>query len=208
MLETKNNMEKIKKRLTDYWKNTKAVKKAGDLFFYIFIILLIIPQTRKPISTQLIRLSMRKPKVTVETSAPKLQTEDYTMSFVDTENNPLSLEELKGEVVLLNFWATWCPPCRAEMPSLQELYNDYGDKISILLVSNEEPEVIRNFMEDSGYDMPFYLQKSPFTSSFQVNSIPTTYLISKNGTIVSEKKGAANWNSESFKKELDILISE
>ncbi len=201
-------MTKIKDRVQNYFKNKSRWKIAGDLIFYIFIVLLIIPATRKPISTTLIRLTMLKPRVENTENLPSITELDRDFLIEDLEDNSYRLEDFDNEVVLLNFWATWCPPCRAEMPSLQKLYNDYGDKIAIILVTSEEEKVVLDYLKEYNYKLPVYFQRSALPPSFQVNSIPTTYLINKKGNIITEKKGAANWNSESFKSELDQLIKQ
>ncbi|MCK4923260.1 MAG: TlpA family protein disulfide reductase [Bacteroidales bacterium] len=201
-------MEKLKNKLKTYFEKSSKWKIGGDILFYLFIILMIIPATRKPLSTAIIKATMRKPSVKTEVSVPRLLEEDYRMTFMDFKGNTVSLSDLKDEVVLLNFWATWCPPCRAEMPSLQKLYDSYGEKIVMLLVSTEDQNTINQYLIQNEYDFPVYIQSSPYTQSFQVGSIPTTYIIAKNGRIVSSKKGAANWNSEKFKRELDNLLSE
>lgn len=199
-------MHKIKDRLQEYFKKSSKWKIAGDIIFYTFIILMIIPATRKPISTTIIKLTMGKPKVETTVTGPMITSQDLQITMEDMEGNPLRLGDFQGEVILLNFWATWCPPCRAEMPSIQELYNDYGDKIAMLLVSSEEKPVIRTYLEEHDYDLPVFIQRSALTSTFPVRSIPTTYLINKKGEILLEKKGAANWNAKDFREQLDALL--
>ena len=68
----------------------------------------------------------------------------------------LNFNDTKGEVVLLNFWATWCPPCIAELPSMQKLYNDYKDKVRFVFVTNEDKATIEAFLAEKGYDLPIY----------------------------------------------------
>ncbi len=201
-------MEKIKNKLKIYFEKNSWWKIGSDIFFYVFILLMIIPATRKPLSTALIKATMRKPNVKIEASVPKLVAEDYAMTFMDMNGKTVSLSDLKNDVILLNFRATWCPPCLAEMPSLQKLYDSYGDKITMILVSNEDRAVINQYLSTNDYQLPVYMQKSLSSPGFQVGSIPTTYLIAKDGRIVSSKKGAANWNSEKFKAELDELLKE
>jgi len=201
-------MIKLKDRIKKYFKNKSRWKIAGDLIFYIFIILLIIPATRKPISTSLIRLTMLKPRVENNENLPSITELDKDFLIEDLGDNTYKLENFENEVILLNFWATWCPPCRAEMPALQKLYNEYGDKIAMILVTSEEEKVVLNYLNEFNYNLPVYFQRSTLPPSFQVRSIPTTFLIDKNGNIITEKKGAANWNSGSFKSQLDQLIKQ
>ncbi|SFU38664.1 Thiol-disulfide isomerase or thioredoxin [Pustulibacterium marinum] len=133
---------------------------------------------------------------------------DYDFRLQTLNGEQVKFNNFKGNVVIVNFWATWCPPCIAEMPSLQNLYNDYGDKVAFLFISNEESSVIASFLQKHEYDLPVYqnLQKVP--SKLGHSSIPTTYLIDKNGSIVINKTGAADWNSGKTRSLLDELIAE
>ncbi len=201
-------MEKIKNWFSSYFKKNSKIKIFGDVLFYILIILMIIPSTRRELSAVLIRATLRKPHVTTERSIKGLTSVDYQLNFEDLKGKDYILGDFKNKVVLLNFWATWCPPCRAELPALQDLYNDYGSKINFILVSSEEPGKLNQFLHESGYDIPVYIQQSPLPPSFPVQSIPTTFIISKTGAIVVDKNGAANWNSDAFRHQLDELINE
>ncbi|MFW5644276.1 MAG: TlpA family protein disulfide reductase [Bacteroidota bacterium] len=201
-------MKSIRDRIKKYFQNNKRWKIAVDLIFYIFIILLIIPATRKPVSTTLIRLTMLKPRVENNEGLRSLTELDKDFSIRDFKNNDHTLGNFENEVILLNFWATWCPPCRAEMPAIQKLYNDYGEKIAMILVTSEEKEVVREYLNEFNYDLPVYFQTAPLPPSLKVTSIPTTFLIDKKGNIITEKKGAANWNSASFRSELDHLLRQ
>ncbi len=197
-------MLNIEERIKNWWKKSSWFRRFSDIFFYLFI---LIPATRTPIMTTVQKIKMFSPKVSETAGAPLLQEEDYSMSFISLDGDQVKLEDFKNEVVLLNFWATWCPPCRAEMPSLQKLYDSYGDKIKMVLVSSEDRGTIMEFLEKYNYKMPVYLQASQNSSSFPVSSIPKTYLISREGRIMLSKTGVANWNSDKFKAELNELIN-
>jgi thiol-disulfide isomerase/thioredoxin len=201
-------MEKIKKWLLNYKEKSSRLKIAGDIIFWLFILLMLIPVTRREISAFIIKVTLMKPRMEDAEVENKLSDKDYLLSFSDISTGEITrLNDFKGEIILLNFWATWCPPCRAEMPSLQYLYNDYHDKIKFVLISNEDENKIIEYFNESNYDMPAYIQRSELPPSFPVGSIPTSYLIGRNGQILVEKTGAANWNSEKFRKQLDDLIA-
>ena len=106
----------------------------------------------------------------------------------------------------MNFWVTWCPPCIAGMPSMQELYNDYNDKIEFVFVSNESSKIINQFLETNKYDFKVYNSVSSYPEFFKVTSTPRTYLISKTGNIIIDKNGAANWNSKIVRNTIDKLL--
>jgi len=200
-------MNKIKNYFSNYFKNSSKWKIAGDAIFYLFIILMIIPASRKEISALVIKATMRKPMVEEAASAKVLSDKDYHLVFSDLSGNSFNLSDFKGEVILLNFWATWCPPCRAEMPSMQALYDSYGGKIKMILLSSEAPEVIQKYMDDHSYTMPVYIRQSQQSEAYEIPGIPTTFLISAKGEIMLRKVGAANWNSQDFKGQIDELLA-
>lgn len=112
------------------------------------------------------------------------------------EGSQFLLSELDGKVVFLGFWATWCPPCRAEMPSVQNLYNAMKEEkdVVFLLVSSEEHETVRDFMEKNRYDFPVYLADGSLPTRLNVEAIPTTFIIDRKGDIVFAHAGAARWD--------------
>ncbi len=201
-------MERIRKWFLNYKEKSSRLKIAGDIIFWLFILLMLIPVSRREISTFIIKATMMKPRMKDAEVENKLSDNDYLLSLEEIPmGKMIRLSDFKGEIIILNFWATWCPPCRAEMPSLQNLYTDYRDKIRFILVSNEDENIIMEYFTEFNYDMPAYIQRSALPPSFPVSSIPTTYLIGRDGQILVEKTGAANWNSDKFRKQLDDLIA-
>ena len=99
-----------------------------------------------------------------------------------------------------------CPPCIAEFQNIQDLYNDYNDEVFFLLVSNESPNTIQKFLDKKGYDIPIFNSFTNYPDEFNSRSIPRTYIIDKEGFIVVDKKGAANWNSSKIRNQLDELL--
>ncbi|WP_150452249.1 TlpA family protein disulfide reductase [Arenibacter lacus] len=130
----------------------------------------------------------------------------YEWELLDLEGNTLQFKSKKGTVVLLNFWATWCAPCIAEMPSLQQLYNDYGDKVSFMFVTNDDPSKVNAFLEKRSLELPVYYPNSPEPNVFSSKLLPTTYIVNEEGKIVVVETGAVDWNSEATRKLLDELL--
>ncbi|WP_343329878.1 TlpA disulfide reductase family protein [Polaribacter staleyi] len=183
-------------------------KKKGvvkNIVFVIIIGLLIIPTTRQQIQiglqTVIAKLS---PSINKATEVKLVSSYDWNLK--DLEGNSYRLNEAKGKVLLVNMWATWCPPCIAEMPSLQALYNDYGDKIEFILVSNESQEVIASFLKKKNYNFKAYSPLTVPPTTFKVKSIPRTFLIDKEGKIIIDESGAANWNSIKVRETIDELL--
>mgnify|MGYP003711237889 CR=1 FL=1 len=85
---------------------------------------------------------------------------DFDWQLEDLEGTNINFNQSEGRVTLVNFWATWCPPCIAEMPSMQNLYNSYGDKVDFYFVSLEEAEILQKFIQKKGYKIPVYIPRS------------------------------------------------
>ncbi len=133
---------------------------------------------------------------------------NYNWNLVDLDGKQTNLQSKKGEVVLINVWATWCPPCVAELPGFVELYGDYKDKVAFAFVANDEKEKVQAFLKKKGYELPVYFQASAMPQGLESGSIPVTYILDKKGNIVVDKTGAANWNSDTTRSLLDRLIAE
>ncbi|MGY8915803.1 MAG: redoxin family protein [Flavobacteriales bacterium] len=134
--------------------------------------------------------------------------DSYKWELKDTEMASFSFESQKGKVLLVNFWATWCAPCIAEMPSLQNLYMDYGDRVTFMFVTNEEEQKVLDFLKRKNYELPVYFPQSKEPKVLSSKSLPTTYIINKKGKLIVAETGAADWNSESTRKLLDSLLEE
>lgn len=133
---------------------------------------------------------------------------NYNWQLTDEKGAKIDFNEFKGKVVVLNFWATWCPPCVAEMESFQKLYSSYKNEAVFLFVANDKLKKVSTFMESNTYNFPNFFEASSTPPELVSSSIPATYVIDKKGNIVIEKKGAANWNSDYVRKVIDKLIKE
>ena len=116
----------------------------------------------------------------------------------DTKGNIIKFSDYKGKVVLLNFFATWCPPCRAEMPSIQELYSkiEIWKDIKILAVSvdRDSKEKVISFIDNGGYQFKVLLDpNSAAAEKYNVSAIPVTFIINKKGMIVAKEIGGRDW---------------
>nr|WP_299383993.1 TlpA disulfide reductase family protein [Allomuricauda sp.] len=133
---------------------------------------------------------------------------DYHWNLIDLQGDTLDFENLKGQVVLVNFWGTWCPTCVAEMPSMVRLYEIYGDKVVFAFVANDKKDRVQSFMAKKSYDLPVYFETSRTPDALVSQSIPATFILSKGGEIVVREIGAAKWDSESTQALLDQLLAE
>lgn len=120
----------------------------------------------------------------------------------------VNLNELKGKVVFINYWATWCPPCRAEMPSMQSLYNDYKDKIDFIFITSDNRQKVEEYFSKNNYDLPTYNLLASPPQEIYTRSIPATFILDKKTKIALSEFGPGNWNSNATRKLLDGLISQ
>jgi peroxiredoxin len=114
------------------------------------------------------------------------QKADFTLT--DLHGNPWHLRELKGKVVLVNFWATWCPPCRKEMPDLQALYDKYKEQgFVVLSISDEEPAKVQPFITERKITYPVLLDPGrKVNEEFQVEGIPKSFVYDREGKLVAQ----------------------
>lgn len=180
------------------------LKKHGSTILMLaFLALILIPQTGMPIKVALNRILAFGPS-TLDAEDRTVLT-DMRWTLVDLEGNRIDLDRSKGRPVLINMWATWCPPCVAEMPSLQRLYDDYQGSVDFYFISQEDPAKLQTFLEKKEYDLPVFRPGSKPPAGLEFSALPTTYLIDIDGTILIREEGAARWDAASVRELLDDL---
>lgn len=206
--EKNNILSKIKRYITNYIKKKKWYSILSDVVFIVFVALLIIPSTRTDVASFFIRLTSLPPSTLDVDEQINISNESKNWTVFDMNGDPVSLASLNSKPIFLNFWATWCPPCIAELPSIKELHGMYGDDVNFVLVSNESRAKVRAFVADRNMEsLPFYQNKAT-PQEFARQSIPTTFIIDRNGKIVLSKEGVAKWNSGKVEKLLERLIKD
>jgi thiol-disulfide isomerase/thioredoxin len=132
----------------------------------------------------------------IQVTATGIDPVDFTLPMLDGTN--FTLSQHKGKVVFLNFWATWCGPCRAEMPSMEALYQKLKHRGFEIIAVNlgESKDKVSTFMIDNKLSFPAVLDQRQITgSSYNVRAIPTTYIIDKRGLIIARLMGSIDWNT-------------
>jgi len=134
---------------------------------------------------------------------------DYDFELADQKGNILHGSTLRGQVLFINLWATWCPPCIAEMPDISRLYSEIQEEDSIkfimITLDVDFSKAIR-FIDKKGFDFDIYQFASPIPDVYSSQVIPTTYVVSPDGNIVVKKEGMAKYNSKSFKNFLRSML--
>src|SRR5579864_133146 len=135
---------------------------------------------------------------------------------LEISGKPMRLSDLRGKVVVLNFWASWCPPCVEEAPSLNRLqkYLEPRNGLVLGVAADEDPFAFSKFLIDQGLNFPSYRDpgtkehSSPIALSYGTAMIPETYIIGRHGKITRKVIGAQQWDSPEMRAYLDSLIAE
>ena len=132
------------------------------------------------------------------------------MVLFDEDGKQVRLADFGGKTVFFNVWATWCPPCKAEMPGIQNLYEEVKDEnIEFVMLSTDRDfELAKRYKKQNGYSFPIYRMGSNFPSALNGNSIPRTYVLDGKGAVRMEHTGMAQYDTDKFKGFLSELIGE
>ncbi|MCU0352856.1 MAG: TlpA family protein disulfide reductase [Cytophagales bacterium] len=136
---------------------------------------------------------------------------NYNVSLRTLDGKTLSLRTLKGKVIFMNIWATWCPPCVAEMPGIQKLYEKtQSENIAFVMISvDKDIDKVRRFVKRKGYTFPVYqLADGSIPALYASEAIPTTFVISANGKLAMRHEGMADYNSDNFRDFLEKLTKQ
>lgn len=143
---------------------------------------------------------------------PSGETPGNGKDFVlkDLDGRPVSLSDFRGKVVMLEFWATWCPPCRLAMPDLVGLYEDYhGRGFEIIAISlDENPSAVRKFVEEFGMKFPVVMDNHDVNSGYKVYNIPTAVILDREGREVSRHLGYPRDFRKNLAEEIEALLKK
>lgn len=134
---------------------------------------------------------------------------DFTLKSSTGEN--IKLSELRGNVVMVNFWASWCGPCRQEMPILQQLYDRYQDMGFVLLGVNvdEESALADKMLKDIPVNFPvLYDNENSVSKQYQVKAMPSTFMVDRDGTIRFLHKGYKPGYEDDYQQQIRTLLRE
>jgi len=171
----------------------------GSLFF------LTPQQMNAQVSSEAARL-LRIANVQVLNT--QISPQDFNLQLL--RGGTASLSSYKGNVVLLNFWATWCPPCRNEMPSMEILYKNFKNQgLEILAIDlRENINTVRRFIQENRYTFPILLDTNGNVgSAYGIRSIPTTYIIDRQGMIIGIVNGGIDWNTPQIISAFEALLN-
>ena len=145
-----------------------------------------------------------------ETDAKKM-TNASQMTVLNEKGESINLEQLRGKVVFINFWASWCPPCRAEFPSIQKFYDKYNsNKDLVFLTVNLDDEAAsgKTFLEKEKFNVPFLIPNGNIPNEYFSFSLPTTVVLDKAGKVRMHHAGMADYSKDSLYDEINQLLKE
>ncbi len=188
----------------------KWLRIGGNVLFYGAIFLLLFnPAAKGWLLQQLMAVGLFKAEIKKEAPVKTQTPAVASFSLLDEKGAVVSTADLKGKVVFINFWATWCPPCIAEMPSLNDLYSQFRDEENIVfLFINEDEDRGKavDFLAKNGYNMPIVTRAGNIPSEIYSGTLPTTVVLNKEGSIIFKEEGLAKYNSTSFINQLKALL--
>jgi thiol-disulfide isomerase/thioredoxin len=196
--------EFFKNQWTKYRRKKTTIGIILDFLFFALLIGMIIPDSRKVISSTVIRYTMFQPSRSSDIIF--VGSNDLTCQLITPEGEVTYPKQSLGKPIFINFWATWCPPCIAEMPSIQKLYDKYEGRVDFYLISNEELSVMTKDFEKRGFNMPIYKLNGKVSEKFYSRKIPSSFLISPEGKIVMQKHGAADWDGKKVFAIIDKML--
>ncbi len=148
----------------------------------------------------------KKTEVAEGIRAPKLAVVDVR------SGQAIDITHLKGKVIFVNFWASWCPPCKEEMPSIEALYKDIMKNDAFRMITilyKDDVKTASDYMRANGYTFPLFTDNDGISAQrYGVTGVPETYLVDKKGALRKRVIGPADWNSTEAKAFINALLSE
>lgn len=193
------NEPRKKIEMIDWKKELKSWGLILSVFAFLYFTGLITP-IMGGLQSLLLATGIKKPKITLVNRENR--TFDYSGKFVDMEGNPVNLEDYRGKTVFINLWATWCPPCRAEMPHIEAMYRKVKEteNLEFLMIAlDKEMEKSKSFIGDKGFTFPVVHASYGLNNSLQSESIPTTLVVNPKGVIMFYQEGMSNFDTEEFR---------
>lgn len=153
-------------------------------------------------------ISIRSPEA--RSSGPGVPTGEPAPVFAlkDLDGNEINLTDQRGKVVLVDFWATWCPPCLKELPHIQRFHEQYRDKGLVVLAisTDQEKEKVRPFVEQHGYTFPVLFADGKVESAYKVGGIPVVYLIDREGAVQFHQLGYSPGGEKRIEQQVEKLL--
>ncbi len=138
-----------------------------------------------------------------ETTTADSRTQMPAFTMINAQGEAVDLKSLAGKKVLVNLWATWCPPCRAEMPSIEKLHQSVDkEKTAFVMLSlDDDFEKAKKYVIDNNLDLPvYYPQSTDLPELFNVRGIPATFIFDEQGQLIKSTEGADNYDTDAYRQ--------
>lgn len=190
-------------------KNSLKNKIINYGLIVLLLIVMFVPSAKALLQRGLMAIGLFKPNLEIPKEKRTTQKSDYKMTFIsDHDGAQLDLNSLKGKVVFINFWATWCPPCIAEMPTIEKLYSNFQNDPEVAFVLMDvdaNQEKTRKFLKKHNINSPIYYPASSIPNEFYDGTLPSTVVLDKNGNIVEKWSGMRNYGGDKMVEFLKAL---
>ena len=187
--------------------NKRLIKKVLNYLLIAFLIFIIVsPNGKAWVLRQFISVGLFKAEI--KKDAVKDFLNNSSFSFTDSKGNINNTSMLQGKVVFINFWASWCPPCRAEMPSINDLYKKLQSDTNFVFLSiNEDDDKSKAnaYLENNDFSFPIFYASGNVPLEIFAGTLPTTIVLNKEGKIVLKHEGLAGYNTDLFISQLKGL---
>ena len=175
-----------------------------NIVYLVFLIVLLALMAIKPLRDFVSEQMAMSPTVSKINNETLLSDDVLNIDLKGINTSSTNLKNLRGKVLFLNFWGTWCPPCRTEWPTIQKLYELREDKLEFVLIAmQDQEEDVKKFLKENNYTVPVYIAESPLDPKVLPVAFPTTYLIGKDGRILKKEDSSMDWSKDSVLEFID-----
>lgn len=167
----------------------------------LLLVMLLVPSAKALMIEGLMQIGLFKPDTGHQAQDSKSMDDLSALRFRDVSGKVIAIGDLKGKVVFINFWASWCPPCLAEMPSIHKMYEKFKDNNSFVFIfvdADGDLLKAKKFMDKRKYGLPVFDVASEIPEAIFSGSLPTTVVLDKQGRVSYNESGAANYNDNKF----------
>lgn len=189
------------------------LKKHGFniLFWGALLVVVFQPNARAWVLQQFIKTGIFNAKIEEEKYTEKYASTDNDFRFENTKGEIIHTADLRDQVIFVNFWASWCPPCIAEFPSVEKLYKHFENHPQVTFVMiNEDQDIEKglSFLKKQAYTVPFHRLRSQVSQELYQGALPTTFVLNKKGEVVLHHTGLSNYGSKKFIAQIEKLAAE
>jgi thiol-disulfide isomerase/thioredoxin len=184
-------MNFLKKQWEKY-KQKSHWNKFLDVFFIVFLLVILTNDGRIFIQRAILSTGLLG-NIEKNIEIP-ISEENWNWKLFNEEGKQVFLSDFKGQKIFINAWATWCPPCNAEMPFIIELMKETPD-VNYLFVTTEKPKKVKAHLNKKEWDIPTYYRSTLTTKELSFSSLPTTFIIDETGTLIHKSEGMKKWNT-------------